>query len=238
MNVFGSFSFGNLIKTFLPGFVWLCVFALLEIYLFGEDSWVITQLPRQSTTVHILIFPLAILAGLISNIVVFMNINNWLVRDPFEKNNPGMYNLYKVLCDQWIDRCCARIECDEECRKAYKENIDAELLLLNEIGIEKISYVREQYWYYLEFCMNLMLSLVALLVISVLVSVTTFKMPLLSLPLALSSLFLSAVCILLFVAARKNYYRHVQKMVSLLAAALPAIDDSDTDLNNLALKAK
>ena len=30
MNIFGAVTFGNLIKTFLPGLVWLIAFAILE----------------------------------------------------------------------------------------------------------------------------------------------------------------------------------------------------------------
>ena len=30
MNIFGAFTFGSLIKTFLPGFVWLVAIVMLE----------------------------------------------------------------------------------------------------------------------------------------------------------------------------------------------------------------
>jgi hypothetical protein len=32
MNIFGAFTFGSLIKTFLPGFVWLIAIVILEAF--------------------------------------------------------------------------------------------------------------------------------------------------------------------------------------------------------------
>jgi hypothetical protein len=44
MNIFGAVTFGSLIKTFLPGLVWLCAFAIVEadIALYcGYESYVV-----------------------------------------------------------------------------------------------------------------------------------------------------------------------------------------------------
>lgn len=73
MNVFGAFTFGSLIKTFIPGFVWLVALWLLWR---GGAALVPVLPPLPAVTDSqlqnglVAAIPIAILLGLLSNIVV------------------------------------------------------------------------------------------------------------------------------------------------------------------------
>jgi hypothetical protein len=110
MNIFGAVTFGNLIKTFLPGLVWLIAFAILETdfaQLRGYDSdvWKILGNKEQASTVLILAFPASIFVGLLSNVVVFMGLNDFLVRTPFRKKRAELFALHAELSQQVREKC-------------------------------------------------------------------------------------------------------------------------------------
>lgn len=228
MNVFGAFTFGSLIKTFIPGFVWLIALVLLDT---GLERWAGIEKPAlwtyirdkdQSAVVLALAIPASILLGLLSNILVFMGVNDWLVRSPVKSADPALYRLYETLAQRVQTRYWSALEgIDAGLQHPFDLHIDPELLLLHTIGVDKIAYVREQYWYHLEFQLNLMLSLAAVavaLVVWILLHITNLAW----------TLFLLAACVALAYAvmcglvkaARKNYSRHLAKIATIMAAAL------------------
>jgi hypothetical protein len=168
MNIFGSFTFGSLIKTFLPGVVWLLAIGVLETdisRLLGLEPFLLT-IARDSAQVTLVLalgFPAAILLGLMSNIVVFMGVNDRLVRTPVRSANKDLFALYDHLAARVRDRCWPSAGLpDAAQRKIFDTHTDVEIIMLAVIDQDKMAYVREQYWYHLEFQMNLLLSLVAL----------------------------------------------------------------------------
>ena len=226
MNIFGAFTFGSLIKTFIPGFVWLIALVLLETALeelAGNKEpalWSYVSNKEQAAVV-LAIFG-AVLLGLLSNILVFMGINDKLVRFPVQASNAELCALYDSLAQRVRDRYWSALEgIDQGLRSAFNKNIDPELVLLHGIGVEKIAYVREQYWYHLEFQLNLLLSIGA-------VAVAAVVWILLKQPISAWGFFLALSCGLfallamrgLVLAARKNYARHLAKIATIMAAAL------------------
>lgn len=223
MNIFGAFTFGSLIKTFLPGFVWLVALVLLIVdlqELAGAKQTLWTHIQAKDQAALVLAIPASILLGLLSNIVVFMGVNDYLVRVPVRAANPDLCALYDMLAQRVRDRYWQALgDADPALRPAFNSHIDPELVLLHCIGVDKLAYVREQYWYHLEFQLNMLLSIGALalaLVIRLLLPVTPW------------GAFLAAACVVLalpamrglVLAARKNYARHLAKIATVMAAAL------------------
>jgi hypothetical protein len=223
MNIFGAFTFGSLIKTFLPGFVWLVAIVLLVVDLqewAGTKQSLWTQIQAKDQAALVLAIPAAILLGLLSNVVVFMGVNDYLVRRPVRASCPDLCALYDMLARRVRDRYWEALgDADPALRPAFNTHIDAELVLLHSIGVDKLAYVREQYWYHLEFQLNMLLSIGALalaLVIRILLPVTPWNA------------FLAAACVVLallvmrglVLAARKNYARHLAKIATVMGAAL------------------
>ncbi len=225
MNIFGAFTFGSLIKTFIPGFVLLMAVVLLEAgleQLAGSEPVLWTYARTQAQAALVLAIPAAILLGLLSNIVVFMGVNDKLVRLPVRAANRELCALYDALAQRVRDRYWNALEgADPALRTAFNAHIDPELVLLHGIGVDKIAYVREQYWYHLEFQLNLLVSIGA-------VALALVIWILLSQPVSPWRIFLAASCAVpaalamrgLVVAARKNYARHLAKIATIMAAAL------------------
>jgi len=230
MNIFGAFTFGSLIKTFLPGFVWLVAMVMVSVDLASlvwpqTSLWSYIQSKDQSALV--LAIPASILLGLLSNVVVFMGLNDRLVREPMKRSDPNLFNLYQDLCRRIRDKCWDSLNCqDQGLQRTFSERIDPEIILLHTIGLDKLAYVREQYWYHLEFQLNLMVSLWALAAAIYLYAVLN-----LAVVEQLTVVLLASLIVLmtfgLLAAARKNYTRHVAKMASLMAVVLCGSDGSD-----------
>jgi hypothetical protein len=224
MNIFGAFTFGSLIKTFLPGFVWLFAFTILaadgaQLLHFRTDIWAFLKSNEQ--TALVLAIPLSILLGLMSNIIVFMGVNDRLVRNPMRTANPVLFAMCDGLEYRIREQCWTALAPQNDINKPFFfKNLDVELVILEKIGVEKLAYVREQYWYHLEFQLNLMLSLIAIFVALAVASILNkgwFTASGLVVMWIAIGIFVSRW---LLVAARKNYLRHVAKMASLMTAVL------------------
>jgi hypothetical protein len=231
MNVFGAFTFGGLIKTFIPGCVWLgaLLLAWRALRLFVPA---LSELPFPETSTGqqnalVLAIPVAILLGLLSNIVVFMGFNDLLVRNPVRRNDWPLFELYDWLVRELRTEYWGLLKCGEaRLQAAFSLHSDVELLTLQAVGVENLAYVREQYWFHMEFQVNLLLATFVML-LSVLA-------PLLDPGLRAGGLgtagwqalafagLLSAFCWLLLAAARKNYRKHIAKMSSVIAATICA----------------
>ena len=103
MNIFGAFTFGSLIKTFLPGLVWLLAILMLEIdiaQMLQVEPMLWTFVRTKDQAALVLAIPASILIGLVSNIVVFMGINDWLVRTPVRHSHRDLCALYDALAQR------------------------------------------------------------------------------------------------------------------------------------------
>ena len=232
MNVFGAFTFGSLIKIFLPGLIWV-----LALVLLWRDAHAIFPLVPPPLTIDgeeqnllVLAIPASIMLGLLSNIVVFMGLNDVLVRSPIRRRQPDLFELYdwlvaRIRQESWDKLGCA----DAGLQTLFMAQADAELLVLNKVGMSELIYVREQYWYHMEFQVNLALALLGVLAglllapqvrdacdayadcgpaiaawVRCLVEVVT----------------LGGLCVFLRTGALKNDSRHVAKMCALMTAVI------------------
>ncbi len=223
MNIFGSFTFSRLIETFIPGLVWLATALLVCTNMsqwFPVSSDLFSFVNTHDASALALVIAASIILGLISNIVVFMGFYDWLVRKWVRRHQPDLFFLYDYLAERvrlhfWNMSGCN----DEKKWHIYQMYADPELLILRKIGVDELNYIREQYWYHLQFQINLLLAIAGLILALAVVPGTPDGLA--SGPgkfLELSILF--ALCCLLLAAARKNYGRHIAKMTSFMAAIL------------------
>jgi hypothetical protein len=236
MNIFGAVTFGSLIKTFLPGLVWLCAFAIVEADIAqyrGYESYVVKILGNkdQAATLLIIAFPASIFVGLLSNVIVFMGLNDWLVRTPFKLKNKELSDLHARLSQMLLDKSWTALGLNDGALKnTFNRFTDPEIILVERIGPEKLAYVREQYWYHLEFQLNLLMSFFAVFVALV---VSAFLNGVFDSTGGVRLIVVIVVYVLislgLLCAARKNYERHVAKMASLLTAVLTQPEGEDDE---------
>jgi len=172
----------------------------------------------------VLAIPASILLGLLSNIIVFMGLNEWLVRRPFARDQPGLFSLFTDLTTRIRTKYRDSLDItDTQMEESFDKYVDSEYLLLHQIGVQEFAYVREQYWYHLEFQLNLLLSVTAFAVaLAVFINLNVPSLLLSSSLLFVCLVFAGLLVRLLLVAARKNYTRHIAKIVTLMAAVLGA----------------
>lgn len=227
MNIFGAVTFGSLIKTFLPGVVWLIAFVILDAdlaQLCGYESYVWKTLANKdfAPALLILAFPASILIGLLSNIVVFMGLNDLLVRDPFKRKQRELFDLHTNLSNKVREECWTALALgNPDLKASFEKWTDPEIIIIERIGADKLAYVREQYWYHLEFQLNLLISLVAVfLALSTSIFINYGFNLAVTERMAAATIACGLVCYGLLMAARKNYERHIAKMASLMIALL------------------
>jgi len=232
VNVFSAFTFGSLIKTFLPGLVWLIAIVLIVTdieQLVGAPRVIWDAVQGHDQAALVLSFPASILLGLLSNILVFMGVNDRLVRNRARRVDPDLFRLHDQLKARILDRYWKLLgHSDDRFRPVFDKHVDVEIIMLDVLGTEKVAYLREQYWYHLEFQINLLMSLILMFFALVLNAFLSFSACGLVWILTLYVIFFVPLCLLLLVAARKNYQRHVAKVASLMAAML----DTDARQNN------
>jgi hypothetical protein len=149
MNMFGSFRFGSIIKTFLPGLVWLGVIALALATiaeLSGQPSTIIALVQNKTNTAIIAAIPLAILGGLLSNIVIFMGLSDKLVREPVRRKHSDLARLYDCVSHEIAKNAFPfQNNAQGPDLETFTDNVDPEVIALHKINAETVSYVREQY---------------------------------------------------------------------------------------------
>lgn len=224
MNIFGAFTFGSLIKTFLPGTIWLIAICLLEAdvaRLFGTEPVLIAGFRTKDASWLAVGFTAAVLLGLMSNILVFMGINDALVRNPVKRSHASLFAIYENVAKRIQERYRELLIIQNDHRQAFTDHTDVELVMLTELDLPKLAYVREQYWYHLEFQMNLLLSLAPLTVgLAARAWLKAGPQDPWELHVLLYALLFALAAVLLIKAARKNYARHIAKMLSLMVGFL------------------
>jgi hypothetical protein len=228
MNIFGAFTFGSLIKTFLPGLVWLVAFTILDADIeqfcgYASPLWKTLANKDLAPTLLILAFPIAILTGLLSNVVVFMGVNDLLVRSPFRRNQRDLFNLHATLSKTVLEQCWTALSlADPKLKASFDRWTDPEIIIIERIGADKLAYVREQYWYHLEFQLNLLISLVAVFFALGASLIMNYGWGFSGGAERICAAIITCafLCYGLLLAARKNYERHIAKMASLMTALL------------------
>ena len=235
MNVFGSFGFGRLIKTFLPGYV-----ALLGILLafdagLAREKYgfeVFSVLSENAVLSSVASVPLAIILGLLSNMVFYVGGTNVLVYSPCRERLKDIESLKEKLYSDAYKSWKNTDVVSNERYVAFQKHSEPEFFFLAAVRLDKLAYLRDSYWYYLEFQLNIMLSSAVLAVGGAWscwerlpASATTQEFSRLAPWKILMSWF--ALAFLCVFSARKNYVEYTKKNLSLYVGSL--LKDTSSD---------
>ena len=227
MNVIGSFDFGRIIKTLLPGLVFIAaLIALMDcaIILLRGSSLITPWIAANTTLAGVMAVPLAITLGLLSNTLFFYVLHGQLIQRPLHSRYPDLLKAEEELRQAAIE------EMINELPTPYRSNslktaTDAGALLLPHMNLSALAITREGFWFYLEFQLNMALGIVFAWLATI--STTFIARTHLGLTVGswiITSVVLSVVSVslvmMLIGAARMNYYYYRRRLLSLRIAAL------------------
>ncbi|HCG9621012.1 TPA: hypothetical protein N2940_004528 [Vibrio parahaemolyticus] len=227
MNLSGAFSYGNIIKTLIPGIcVTLATLSLIDAYMFSFESRYVTFdfVSKYSVLSLGMLIPCSIFAGIISNSVCFSMIIPKYIEKPLKTKDVEFFKYKKDVINEMNSHYFELLQYDQEMRNSFDENFDVRSLLLNRKNLSNFQYLRESYWYYMEFQVNSILSIALLSLTALLHIFLNYWMGNLGGTYAL----LYVVFILLsnyilfkvfMRAARENYVKHEKKSLSYLQGA-------------------
>lgn len=240
VNLLGSIDFGRSVKTYLPGSVILvslaglvdCAFALLT----GAPvlgPWSV----ENSVIAGVVAIPASVILGLLSNTLFFHFLHERLVERAVRAKHPDLDRAASEFRKAVIQDKVQSLP--ESYRSQVLERaVDVDALLLSDVSLPARAITKEEFWFYLEFQVNMALGVtVAWLAV---VCTTLLKradlgldtLAWLILVLLLTAFLASAVCTLVG-AARKNYYYYQKRLLSLhVAAVLRGLEKASEDQGN------
>lgn len=245
MNVFGAFGFGSLIKTFLPGFVLFFVFLIyldLFIYLTHDYVKITQQLLDQPALFAAIAIPVSIIFGVTLNSIVFSGLSEFLLENRHEKKEKPFYNLRKFVFEETGELMARHFGFSGEQKQTFKQVFDPRYFLLHRRALNNVMYLRESYWYYMEFQLNILfaiflgipafIAVLYLLMTKAIITLSTFV--LMSLAVILCWLVYSW---LLMRSAEANLFSHRKKELSLLLGSMYfELDEGDDNKETITIK--
>lgn len=227
MNVIGSFDFGRVIKTLLPGLVILAAISALidsAITLSRGTPLIAPWAAANTAIAGVLAAPLAVTLGLLSNTLFFYLLHERLIERALRSSYPDLckaeVEFKKAVVTEKIN--ALPIACQSE---ALETAIDAGALLLPDMNLSALAITRKGFWFYMEFQLNMALAIVfAWPAIVFTTFVARADLGLATQEWIIASVVLSTlfVCLLLMLigAARTNHYCYRRRMLALRVAAL------------------
>lgn len=224
MDIFGSFTFGRLIKTFLPGFVIflsLCTYVDIFFYNFFDATYLYNFAKSDSALFVAFSIPFSIILGVLSNTLFFTYFTRALITKNHYKHFPEFYDFQKKVFDIVKCRVADTLRIDDPSKDRFDKSIDVESFLLSKTDVDKVIYASECFWYYLEFQLNILWAFSFMLpaVITVWIMFALKKNMTPSVILMFSALIIvifTLTCRMLLISARKNFYFHKKQYLSLL----------------------
>lgn len=221
MNLFGAFNFGRLIKTFLPGFILLIALVMgldcLCTLTTAKVSF-IDIIIKEPVIFSLMSIPVSLILGIFSNMVLYAGLNNLLVKNPVKKKNPELIQYYNSQLEIIIRYSIGKNSYSKKYKNSLIKHLDPIFLMLHEMDLQKLVFIQESYWYYLEFQMNAMFAIFVTYIFAIL-WFTLKAHPIISgksfyILIAIISFLVISLSWLCIFCARKNYKKHIQKMLS------------------------
>jgi hypothetical protein len=145
------------------------------------------------------------------------------VRNTFKKENATLLDIETNFRRALIKQISSENPLSEKAVEHFNE-IDILYFLMPILPLEKLIFLQEGYWYYLEFIQNLVLSIIIFgLSMIFYISIFYVKMPFSPIPIIMITLFLLIMCPILKLlrkAALKNYKSHRVKLLSMQIGAV------------------
>ncbi len=223
MNLSGVFSYGNLLKTFLPGLLLLCGFILLAdsyiLYDPGQSTKRLAEELMKTPTISIaFIASGSIFLGIISNSVHF----KWTIPflgKMFERKNQDFIDFKKAVFLEIDGHYAKLLSISEKYQPIGKYGFDARAFLLNRTDVVVLQYLRESYWYYMEFQINSIGASIILSIALTIYAAVNFQAGNINyvsfvLILVVLCLFTTLIVVVFFKAACENYEKHEKKYFS------------------------
>ena len=162
MNLFSAFSFGSLIKTFIPGLV---LFFVLLVYIELFGYWIhgylgiFDYLFKNPLLITFISIPTSIFLGVILNSIVFSGLSSYLLENRHEKNNKSFYEFRKYVIAKTNEKMSTYFDFSEQQKEIFKQTVDPRYFFLHKESLANLMYLRESYWYYLEFQLNTLVAI-------------------------------------------------------------------------------
>ncbi len=234
MNLFNAFSFGRLIKTFLPGFlIFFGVCAYIDM--FSEvilGAFILSNFAFKQPAIFIVILiPSSIILGVFSNIVFFTFATEFIIEKRHRSNESKFYEFETNILDNIKQDIIKNLKFDD-IGDGFRDNIDIKAFLLNRIGIEKLAYLKDCYWYYLEFQLNILLAIDFIVPAIILYWLKTTNSHGVSLVANIGIILIilvltSSINVLFINSARKNFYYYKRKYLSLVVGSYYFLDSKN-----------
>ncbi|MEV4655552.1 hypothetical protein [Micromonospora sp. NPDC049301] len=223
MGSLDSLGFTRLIRTVIPGLLLSVTsagyFDIVAFHL-GHGTPVYSWSERSATLVIAGGLPLSIVFGIVSNMLVFGWATDHLIRKPFAHAHPAIGSLEAKLRDEVVSLKAPHWSVD---LAGSGFQPDLEFILINEIQLEKITFLQESYWHYLEFQMNTAVAFIYATPLAVAAILTGTKSSgqiwLGVCASAVVALVVIALALFLVRTARVNFRKHRFKRLSLLLSA-------------------
>jgi hypothetical protein len=227
MNFFGTFAYGNIIKTFIPGFLLTIAIALfIDDYIYWRNgTFFIFNFSRSNPVLTIgFIIPISFFWGIFSNTICFTYVIPKIIETPFKIKNKEFIKYKKKIIACLLKHYESILEIPYELVVSYEKYFDVRSFLLNRENSDIVQYLKESYWYYMEFQLNSLISFGLLSLSGIINILLRYKTNTISgdlvFPFIVFIVTGYTIMFKLFIpAAKQNYKKHEEKTLSYLQGA-------------------
>lgn len=159
-------GFRHLIKTLVPGCpVVICIIVILNMALKfvdkANDGVIYNYISNFPLISGVVLIPLSVAVGLIMNAFVFLHMFRPIIKQ-FDNRNKNFLKFEKKIVDVVYAHYYKYIYDDIECEKMeeMKKHTKISSLLLCKKGVGTIEYIKNNYWYYMEFHLNFIITII------------------------------------------------------------------------------
>lgn len=226
MDLLGTFGFGRLIRTFLPGSVILFAVALAVdgvLYLIGVSYSVMGWVQEHEVLGTACAIPLALIFGVLSNTLSFMYLRPYIIKKPYKRELADFVRDEAEIIDHLVNKHASRV-LPPALVNLTKNQISTIFFALPYTSAENTAFLLDSYWYFHESQLNLAFATITLCaaILFYLVAYGVFAWLGLGRSIVVVSLLLifTIFIVLAFIkAAQTNYREHTRKRLSLILGA-------------------
>lgn len=153
-----KFSFRHIIKSFVPGFFatisFLSMFDIIIVLLFPNIHLIRDFLLSPNTMLLTVIVPVSLFVGIIINSFSFIYIIPKILKTNHIANERNFHDFNKKIIHEIKDKCFKEIGIKTIDEKEFNEYFDCKTYLLEDDHMGSLEYIRNGYWYYMEFQIN------------------------------------------------------------------------------------
>jgi len=235
MNIFGTFAYGNIIKTFIPGiFIVFGMFLIIDsVNFWTVGKYLLIEYGSKNPILAVaLMIPVAIFSGILCNSFCFSWFTPKFIGKEYLEKNSEFEEYRKSLSGEIVSHYANVLSIPDNLKDNFNKYTDINSLLLVRKDLSALQYLRESYWYYLEFQVNSIVAVAIIALGSISHVLLRYNADLMSggavFPyLFMVGLFAIVIIKLFWKAAKMNYKRHQEKTFSYLLGAYHVCKDGN-----------